>query len=82
MIRFTAKQLEILRLIKEKNPDGSNCSVYDVIDRLPYKGTRSAVAHSILILIKAGYVERSGREMRDGKCNQCFIVTAEVLALL
>ncbi len=57
-IRFTVKQLQIMKAIKDKRPDGDFCDVYDIMDSLPYTVKRDALLHSIRILVEAGYVQR------------------------
>ena len=78
MIRMTMKQLEILKVIKDRRPsDGETCSVYDVMNSLSYDVERTALLHSIATLVKEGYIERLGREKRDGRSLNVFTVTAK-----
>jgi DNA-binding MarR family transcriptional regulator len=81
-IRFTNKQIEILRVIKEGNPDGTLCSVYDIQDRVSYEVKRDAMLHSLKILVDNGYVERRGREMRGTKSVRLFGVTTKAAEII
>lgn len=81
-IRFTSKQIEILRTIKEGNDDATLCSVYDVMDKVSYKVKRDAMLHSIKILVDAGYIERKDREIRDGKSMRVYCVTTKAAEIV
>jgi hypothetical protein len=76
-IRWTNKQIEILRTIKDGNEDGTPCSVYDIMGRLSYDVKRDACLHSIKILADNGYVERRERVIREGKSVRVFCVTTK-----
>lgn len=77
MIKVTTKQLMLLTAIRDGNPDGTACSVADLMENLPYKANRDAIRHSLKILIDNGYVVPKGRENRDGKSFQVFNVTTK-----
>lgn len=64
--RLTVKQIEIMALLKSGNPDGSTCSIYDLMDRLSYRPQRTAVAHSLTILDDKGFINRLPMERRTG----------------
>lgn len=81
-IRFTGKQMEILRVIKEGNEDGSLCSVYDLMDKLTYEVKRDALLHSIKILADAGYIERRNREKRGTRSIRVFCVTTKTAEIM
>jgi DNA-binding MarR family transcriptional regulator len=81
-IRFTLKQIEILKVIQNANPDGTLCSVYDIMDNLSYEVRRDAVLHSIRILVEAGYVERRDRVKRGTRSIRVFCVTTKAAELL
>jgi Fe2+ or Zn2+ uptake regulation protein len=76
-IRWTSKQIEILNLVKEGNSDGSDRSVYDIMDNLSYEVKRDALLHSLKILVDNGYIERRDREVRDGKTVRVIKVTTK-----
>lgn len=79
MIKFTYKQIEILRAIKRGNVDGTPCSVYDLMDKVSYEVKRDAILHSIRVLVEAGLVERRGFIKRKGRPNQVFCITTKAL---
>lgn len=65
-MKLTTKQVLILTAIKCGNKDGEACTVYDIMEALPYEVKRDAVLHSVKILTSKGLVQRLGREKRDG----------------
>ena len=81
-IRWTNKQIDILRNIHAGNKDGGRCSVYDIMDQVSYECKRDAMLHSIRVLVKAGLVERSGTELRAGRQVRIFTVTTKALEYL
>jgi hypothetical protein len=82
MIKFTTKQVEILQVIKAGNPDGTACSVYDILKGITYECKRDAMLHSIRVLVDNGYVERKGLVNRDGKAVRIFNVTTKAMEIL
>lgn len=76
-IKWTAKQVEILQIIKAKNPDDTYVSVYDIMDRLSYKVKRDALLHSIKVLIDYDYVIRMPSETRNKKAVRPFYITSK-----
>jgi hypothetical protein len=77
IIRWTSKQIEILRLVKEGNSDGEDVSVYDLMDSLSYSPKRDALLHSLKILVDNGYLERRDRVVRGGRSMRVFKVTTK-----
>ncbi len=78
-IRFTAKQIEVLDIIKSRNPDNSYCSVYDIIEKLSYPCKRDALLHVLKNLVDKGYVERRSMELRDSRAVRVFGITTKAL---
>jgi hypothetical protein len=84
-IRITRKQIEILDTIRDGNPDGSACSVYDLMEKLSYPVKRDALLHSIRILAQNGYVERREKKHEVKKTKKgdiVFYVTTKALELI
>lgn len=81
MIKFTSKQIEILSVIRTGTEDGP-CSVYDILERIPYPCKRDAMLHSIKILVDNGFVERLGRHKKAGRSVQVFGVTEKALEFI
>ena len=77
IIRWTNKQIEILRLVKAGNSLGEDVSVYDLMDSLSYEVKRDALLHSLKILVDNGYIERRDRVIRNGKSMRVFKVTTK-----
>lgn len=65
--RLTMVQIEILVAIKNKNDSGDYCDIYDLMDKLSYRPSRTALAHSIAILENKGFIERLPRVKRPGR---------------
>lgn len=82
MIRFTNKQIEILRVINEGNDDGTLCSVYDILEKLTYECRRDNLLHSIRRLVEDGYVERKDRVMRGKRTHRTFVCTPKASEIL
>lgn len=78
-IKFTNKQIEILTTIRKGNPDGSPCSVYDIMENLSYEVKRDALLHSIKLLVETGYIERKDRVLRGKRSVRVFFVTSKAL---
>lgn len=63
----TPKQLEIMRVIVDGNPDGSACDLDELLERLSYKPTKAALQFSIRALIGHGYMKKAGTENRRSR---------------
>lgn len=67
MIKLTKKQLEILMAIKQGTPAGEPCTIYDILDIIPYPNpTRDSTLHCMKPLIDTGYIEKLGKVKRVG----------------
>lgn len=67
MNKLTKKQLEILMAVKKGNPAGEPCTIYDILDVIPYPNpTRDSTLHCMRPLIEAGYIEKLGSVKRSG----------------
>lgn len=82
MIKWTLKQISILNVIKKGNDDGSLCSVYDIMAKLPYECKRDAVLHSIKILHDEGLIDKTGPVKRNNRNVQVFRLTTKALPFL
>jgi hypothetical protein len=81
-IRWTNKQIEIIRVVKAGRSDGTECSVYDIQDGLSYEVKRDALLHSIKILVDNGYIERKDKIVRDGRAFRVFRVTTKAAEVI
>lgn len=66
-MRLTDKQLEVLRVIAERNPDGSLADLDQVIERASYKPTKQAIQFSIRALVGHKLIVKEGSEHRRGR---------------
>lgn len=78
-IYWTAKQIEIMYIISQKNDDGTYCSVYDIMKKLSYEVKRDSLAHGIKILIDAGYIEFMPKERRGNASVRPYTLTPKGL---
>jgi DNA-binding MarR family transcriptional regulator len=74
-MRLTDKQLEVLRVIAEANPDGTLADLDEVIERAAYKPTKQAIQFSIRALIGHELIEKRGAEKRRGRNRVLLAVT-------
>jgi hypothetical protein len=69
-------------VIRNGNPDGSPCTVYDILENVSYTTTRDSMLHSIRKLVESGYVERKDKVTMDGKAKRVFGVTSKALEII
>ncbi|WP_051331778.1 MarR family transcriptional regulator [Methylocaldum szegediense] len=74
-LRLTAKQMEILRLIRRGNPDESFIDLDQLLERLSYRPSKQSMQFSIRALIKRGLIEKKGLEIRRGAKRITFCLT-------
>lgn len=78
---LTRKQAALMKVIMKGNIDVhgswiSWCDYQQILDRLPYKTSRESLMCSIRILVNQGWIEREGKETRDGRSRQTVAPTA------
>ena len=61
---LTSKQIELMRVITEANPDGTDIDLDQLIERLRYTTTQDSLQFSIRALIKRELIEKTGMEKR------------------
>lgn len=74
-LRITAKQMEILRLIRRGNPDESFIDLDQLLERLSYRPSKASMQFSIRALIKRGLIEKKDLEVRRGAKRITFCLT-------
>lgn len=84
---LTRKQAALMKVIMAGNIDvkGSRigwCDYQQILDRLPYKTSRESLMCSIRILVNQGWIEREGKEIRDGRARQTIAPTAMAIRIL
>lgn len=66
-MKLTPKQIHLLTIIRDKNPDGRPVDLDQILLRLPYETTKQSLQFSIRALINRGLIERAETEKRRGK---------------
>lgn len=84
---LTRKQTALMRVIMAGNIDVvgnwvSWCDYQQILDRLPYQTTRESLMCSIRILDNLGWIDRAGKEIRDGRAKQTIEPTAMAKRIL
>jgi len=65
-MHLTTKQLELLRIIGERNPDGAATDLDQILERLSYQPTKQSAQFSIRALIAHGLIQKDASEKRRG----------------
>lgn len=81
-MHLTVKQIELLRVIGAKNPDGAPTDLDQVLERLSYETTKASLQFSIRALIKHGLIEKGGTEKRRGRQRVLICITASGAAFV
>lgn len=84
---LTRKQAALMKIIMSGNIDVHGnwvcwCDYQQILDRLPYKTSRESLMCSIRILDNLGWIERDGKEIRDGRARQTVAPTAVAIRIL
>lgn len=78
-MRLTDNQLKILRVLGEKNPDGSYIDLDMLLEKLAmeydWETSKAALQWSLRQLIKADLVERLGTEVRRQRARRTLRLT-------
>lgn len=64
---LTEKQVEIMRLIRQRNADGTAIDITQLVESLPYKASKQAVLCSVNHLVERELIERMAQEMRHSR---------------
>lgn len=76
-MRLTTKQIEILKLIKGGNLDGSHLDITQLRLALSYTATKQAVLCSVKYLVARDLVARVGRVVRSGRTYTTLKLTTQ-----
>lgn len=84
---LTRKQAALMKVVMTGNIDAKGawvswCDYQQILDRLPYKTSRESLMCSIRILVNQGWIEREGKEIRDGRARQTVAPTAVAKRIL
>lgn len=74
-MRLTQKQLELMRVIIQANPDGAATDLDQILERLKYETTKASVQFSIRALIAHGLIEKAAPEKRRGRQRVLIVPT-------
>ena len=64
---LSAKQQNIIDVIKKGNSDGSWCDLDQILDNIDYTTTKESIQFSLRFLANRGYIAKLGQEKRRGK---------------
>lgn len=67
----------ILEVIGRRNENGSNVDLDQIIDRVDYDVTKSAIQFTIRNMIEKGFIEKCGFENRRNRRRILFRVTKD-----
>lgn len=84
---LTRKQSALMKVIMKGNINVKGdwiswCDYQQILDRLPYKTSRESLMCSVRILRNQGWIERDGKETRDGRARQTIAPTAMAKRIL
>ena len=74
-MHLTTKQIELIRVISEGNPDGSPVDMDQILERLAYKPTKESLQFSIRALVAHGLIEKLPGEKRRGRSRRLIGIT-------
>lgn len=74
-MHLTTKQLELLRIIGERNPDGGATDLDQILERLSYQPTKQSAQFSIRALIAHGLIQKDASEKRRGRTRTIISLT-------
>ena len=74
-MHLTQKQLELIRVIGERNPDGSALDLDEILERLSYKPTKQSLQFSIRALIAHSLIQKDAPEKRRGRTRTVISLT-------
>ena len=75
-MRLTKKQVEIMKVVIAKNPDGSSVDFDQLIERVSYETTKDSMHFSVRALINKGLIFKDEPEKRRDR--QRTIITPTV----
>lgn len=85
-MRMTTKQIQLLTCLANKNPDGSNLDLDQLLDQLAdnhnWETTKASLQFSIRTLINEGVVKKEAREKRRGRLRAVLSITPLGLSVL
>lgn len=74
-MHLTQKQLELLRVIGTRNPDGTAVDLDQILERLSYAPTKQSLQFSIRALIAHDLIQKDAPEKRRGRTRTLISLT-------
>lgn len=74
-MHLTTKQLELLRVIGTRNPDGGATDLDQILERLSYAPTKQSLQFSIRALIAHNLIQKDAPEKRRGRTRTLISLT-------
>lgn len=71
-MHLTAKQIELLQIIKNANPDGTLVDLDQLIERTTYAPSKQSMQFSVRALIARGLIKKAGQEKRRERSRILF----------
>lgn len=85
-MRMTTKQVQLLTCLADKNPDGSNLDLDQLLERLAdicrWETSKASLQFSIRTLVTEGVVKKEPREKRRGRQRAVLSITPLGLSVL
>lgn len=81
-MRLTTKQLALMRVLIEKNQDGSFQDLDQIVGKVSYRPTKQALQFSIRALVKHGLIKKLPMENRRGRIRTVIQATDKGLAVM
>jgi hypothetical protein len=78
----TPKQLDILRALIKRNPDGSALDVYQLIERVAPGTTRGSMICSLRHLAGHNLIAEAGRVVRGGRSRMTYVASQTAVLML
>ena len=75
-MHLTQKQLELIRVIGMRNPDGGATDLDQILERLSYKPTKQSLQFSIRALIAHNLIQKDASEKRRGRTRTLLSLTS------
>lgn len=76
-MRVTKKQIALITVIGATNDDGGFPDIDQILEKLPYVTTKQSLQFSLRALIKNGFAEKRGLELRRGQSRVVLSLTKE-----
>jgi DNA-binding MarR family transcriptional regulator len=74
-MHLTQKQLELLRVIGARNPDGGATDLDQILERLSYAPTKQSLQFSIRALVAHDLIKKDAPEKRRGRTRTLISLT-------